>query len=289
MTFIPKKSRIIPLSVALITALSMGTVAFADATYYTSYGINANTATVTSTISGLDATSQQVTFLVNKTHNPATPIVASDIIYIDQRDSASATSLDFQFTTPTSNLSINTSVKFGTSSATTIVAGTEAADGRGIPSDILWVSSPTLSRSVVSSDNIFKSLVANEPTNYLLTFGTLTNATADDECGILFADGTVEGAQTALAKLGAENSESSDNYATITALTPISPSVRKFPSLGRNSSNQFAIKLVNETSSIFVRDSGKTCYIRTYAIYNKGTATAPINVVYLGPVQSTTL
>jgi len=258
MTFIPKKIRLLPLSVALITALSLGTSVFSAATLQppiTTYDAGTQKVTVSSTVDGV-ANNEEVTYLVKQTLTPY------DIIFIDQKNSLLTTSVTFSFTTAYTNLNYAATVNFGTA--------TTAKNTPAVP-DLF------LTRSITGSNTALGTRVSNDSANNLLCFGTLTNSTtgldkiesdnAIEEYGILFADNN--------------NYSSLNSISTIAGLDQTT-TIKKFPAWGKNATGQFAVNLVNGGSSLL--QAGTTCHTRTYVKYKKeGTATY---IEAFGPVRT---
>ena len=268
MTFIPKKIRLLPLSVALMTALSFSSGVFAATTFQTSYTVGTNVVTVKSEVSAnVDVGGKQVTYLVNRKPEVGVPIAATDIIYIDQKAAETDGSVFFQFTTPTTNLDLNTSITFGSETGTAI---TKDLTNGVKPNDVLFW--PLLPRLVTASDTVTKSITGTSWSNYLRMFGTVTNSGSSDKYGILFSRTAGE-----IDKI--------DTYSKINALgTDKAAIVQKFPALGKNTNNQFSIELVNSGSGFL--NAGKKCYVRTYATYNDGTTDV---VVFNTAVKEITL
>lgn len=252
MKFMTKKSRLLPLSVALITTLSFATSAFA-ATYVTTttYNFVDNTVNVSSTVSGV-ATNEEITYLVNKVPYDS----PSDIIYIDQKNSASSNDVNFSFTTAQMNIGLDTSIKFGAATTTPLSPVLSGKD------NVLLLPA----RVLTHSDTVISSIYSHEASNYMISFGTITNWTVNDEYGLLFSKNP-----SAITNIS--------TYAQVSALNSASGTVKKYPSLGKNANNQFAIKLVNGFGDNL---TAGTYYTRTYTLCD-------YDVVVLGEVKTVTL
>lgn len=276
MIFIPKKLRILPLSVAVITALSCSTSVFAASYVTTTTYTGTSTVTVSSTISGAEA-DEQITYLVHK----GTPVTEGNIVYIDQDAASSTGSASFKFTTSHLNLSATTSIKFGAENTpTNEITATET-------NKILNLTNP---RIMSLSDTVLKSVIgSNNANNSLITFGTIAGGEATDFCGILFSEDA--SATTGIAK---------EFTATeLGLLVTNSGTVKKFPALGRNglygtdANHQFAIKLVDGGSG-FLKSSTATIpvmtyYTRAYGIYNGTVTLGDVKTVTFEATNYTTL
>jgi len=269
MTFIPKKLRLLPLSIAVITALSFSTAAFAaTVNYETSYGLdNYNNVTVSATATGV-VSGDEITFLVNTVPTGTGGTIANnDIVYIDQQKATSSIE-KFTFTTKDSKFSsYSSAVKFGSSGAGYTYTAQKS-------SNVLNTASPRLVTNPVALIKSTSNTVVAD--NYILAFGTIANGGGGVgvyEYGILYSETSGE-----LEKL--------TTYESVNLLNSVSGISKKFPAsninTSRNNKDQFAIKLINYTSGKL--QDGKYVYTRTYVAYADATGK---NVVTLGNIVPT--
>lgn len=251
MTFIPKKIRLLPLSVALITTLSLGTSAFAATCTTTTTYIGDSKVSVTSKITGASSP-DQITFLVAK----ANPSSTSDFVYIDQTAADSNGEATFKFSTHSDNLGIGATVKFGAQTTTSF-------SGNNVPFSITDQVPEPATRRMSDPGTPLAPYNADETALSITAFGRLLNGTASDSCGILLSTDLTQISKTY-------------DYSEVNAMTTLTTPVRKFAALGaisginggRTVDNKFAIQLVNGSGAGAFLVAGTTYYTRTYGVYN---------------------
>lgn len=286
MTFIPKKIRLLPLSIAVMTALSFSTVAFATTTnvnYVTSYGLDGTNVTVSATATGV-VSGDQITFLVNT--KPLSGLEADiskdDILYIDQQVATSSV-VNFTFTTTNGKFTDSTyayAVKFGASGT---ASGTDYHYATTNSSNILYSASPRLVTNPLALVQSTSGTLLKD--KFVLAFGNITNGgsgVGTYDYGILYS--TVSGELDKVTTYEYVTSLLSTRDPINGDLTfSFAPHSRKFAGSNRNTSDQFAVKLIDNSSGKL--QGGNKIYTRTYAAY---TDTAGKNVVTLGNIIETT-